>query len=523
MTPQKLVRRAIISVYDKAGVEEFVRDLASLGFEIVSSGGTARFLRGRGLTVTDVEQVTGFPEMLDGRVKTLHPKIHGGILARREVPDHLAQLEKHSIIPIDVVAVNLYPFAEVRRKPGATEEEIFENIDIGGPSLVRSAAKNHQAVAVATRPEHYKLIVDDLRKLGEVSLAVKRELARQAFKLCSEYDAEIAGYFSGDRAAGEILPSSLRLELERHQTLRYGENPHQEAGFYLLAGSAAPFRQLHGKEISYNNILDMSAAWDLVSEYGRPACAIVKHTNPCGLAEADSLLKAYLLACESELPPGPTSRFGGIIACNRPLDMETAMQIIAPGSFYEVIVAPGFFDDVGALFSGRKGWGQNVRLVQVDRQHWRRPYVLRSAAGGLLAQAPDEATAEADKLELAAGPKPPKNLFDDLLFAFKAVKHIKSNAIAVAKEGQLIGVGAGQMNRLASVRLALGMAGDRARGAALASDGFFPFADNIEEAAAAGIAAVIQPGGSVKDAEVVKRAGELGVAMVLAGVRHFRH
>ncbi len=523
MTEKKQVRRAIISVYDKAGIEEFARALAGLGFEIVSSGGTARFLRGKGVAVTDVEQVTGFPEMMDGRVKTLHPKVHGGILARRDAPDHMAQLEKHGIAPVDVVAVNLYPFAEVRRKPGAAEEEIVENIDIGGPSLVRSAAKNYQSVAVATDPSHYKLIVDDLGNLGEVSLAVKRELARQAFALCSAYDADIAGFFAGERAAGEALPSTMRLDLEKHLTLRYGENPHQAAGFYLAAGGRAPFRQLHGKEISYNNILDLSAAWDLVSEYGRPACAIVKHTNPCGLAEAESLLKAYMLACESELPPGPVSRFGGIIACNRPLDMETAMQIIAPGSFYEVVAAPGFFDDVGELFSGRKGWGQNVRLVQVDPQAWRRPHLLRSAAGGVLAQAPDEASAEADKLEFAAGPKPDRAMLDDLMFAFRAVKHVKSNAIAVAKGGQLIGVGAGQMNRLASVRLALKMAGDRARGAALASDGFFPFPDNIEAAAAAGIAAVIQPGGSVKDAEVVKRAGELGVSMVLAGVRHFRH
>jgi phosphoribosylaminoimidazolecarboxamide formyltransferase/IMP cyclohydrolase len=523
MTAQKHPRRAIISVYEKAGVEEFARELVSQGFEIVSSGGTARFLRGKGVPVTDVEQVTGFPEMLDGRVKTLHPKIHGGILARREVPDHLAQLEKHGIIPIDVVAVNLYPFAEVRRKSGSTEEEIVENIDIGGPSLVRSAAKNHQSVAVATEPSHYKLIVDDLRKLGEVSLAVKRELARQAFKLCSEYDSEIAGYFLGDRAAGEILPAGLNLDLERHLTLRYGENPHQEAGFYLAAGGAVPFRQIHGKEISYNNILDLASAWDLVSEFGRPACAIVKHTNPCGLAEAESLLKAYLLACESELPPGPVSRFGGIIACNRPLDMETALQIIAPGSFYEVIAAPGFFDDVGQLFSGRKGWGQNVRLVQVDPQHWRKPYLLRSAAGGVLAQTIDQQTADPEKLEFVSGPKPGREMLDDLLFAIKAVKHVKSNAIAIAKNGQLLGVGAGQMNRLASVRLALAQAGERARGAALASDGFFPFPDNIEEAAAAGVAAVIQPGGSVKDAEVIRRAGELGVSMVLAGVRHFRH
>lgn len=516
-------KRAIISVYDKAGIDEFARDLVSLGFEIVSSGGTARFLRGKGVAVTDVEQVTGFPEMLDGRVKTLHPKIHGGILARRELPDHMAQLEKHGVAPVDVAAVNLYPFAEVRRKPGATEEEIVENIDIGGPSLVRSAAKNHQSVAVATRPEHYKLIVDDLKRLGEVSLAVKKELARQAFRLCSEYDSDIAGYFAGGRAAGELLPSVMRLDLEQHLTLRYGENPHQEAGFYLSAGSNPPFRQLHGKEISYNNILDLAAAWDLVSEYGRPACAIVKHTNPCGLAEADNLTKAYLLACESELPPGPVSRFGGIIACNRPLDTETAMQIIAPGSFYEVIAAPGFFDGVGEIFSGRKGWGQNVRLVQVDAQNWRRPFVLRSAAGGFLAQTADDRAADPETLEFAAGPKPSQAMLDDLMFAFRAVKHVKSNAIAVAKGGQLVGAGAGQMNRLASVRLALLQAGERARGAALASDGFFPFADNIEEAAAAGVAAVIQPGGSVKDAEVVKRAGELGVSMVLAGVRHFRH
>lgn len=523
MTAPGQDRRAIISVYDKTGVEEFARELISLGFQIISSGGTARFLRDRGLAVTEVEQVTGFPEMLDGRVKTLHPKIHGGILARRDRPQHLAQLESQGLALIEIVAVNLYPFAEVRRRPGATEEEIVENIDIGGPSLVRSAAKNHRWVAVATRPEHYRLIIEDLKTQGEVSPTLRRDLARQAFALCSQYDAEIAGFFAGSQPAPEPLPSVLRLELEKHLGLRYGENPHQEAGFYLRSGARAPFRQLQGREISYNNILDLSAAWDLVSEYSRPACAIIKHTNPCGLAEAEDLTKAYIFACESELPSGPVSRFGGIIACNRPLDEKTAERIIAPGSFYEVIAATGFEEGVGELFLGRKGWGQNVRLVEVDPQLWPSPCLLRSAAGGILAQSADSLTADPEKIKYVSGARPAPEVWEDLLFAFKAVKHIKSNAIAIAKNKQLIGVGAGQMNRLASVRLALGMAGDRARGAALASDGFFPFADSVAAAAAFGIAAIIQPGGSVKDSEVIRRAAELGIPMIFSGIRHFKH
>ena len=517
------IKRAIISVYDKAGVEEFARELIALGFEIVSSGGTARHMRGRGLTVTDVEELTGFPEMLDGRVKTLHPHVHAGILARRDKPQHLEQLIKMKVAEVDVVAVNLYPFQEVCLRPGAAEEEVIENIDVGGPAMVRSAAKNYQSVAVATSPDHYPLIVDELKKHGEVSPATKRLLAKRAFELCSRYDAAIAEYLREGRAAGARLAPDIPLQLERRLVLRYGENPHQEAGLYAEAGRPLPFEQVHGKEISYNNILDMAAAWELAAEFKRPSCAIVKHTNPCGCASAGGLLRAYQLACQGELPPAPASRFGGIIGLNQPLDQATAAEIIAPGSFYEVIVAPEFEPGVAEMFAGRKGWGQNVRLVRAKADLWREAHRLRSAAGGVLVQTVDDRGADPTKLDFVAGGRPDQAMLDDLLFGFTGVKHVKSNAIVVARGLQAVGIGAGQMNRLASVRLALAQAGDRARGAALASDGFLPFPDNVDEAARAGIKAIIQPGGSVKDAEVFKRAGELGVAMVLTGIRHFRH
>jgi phosphoribosylaminoimidazolecarboxamide formyltransferase/IMP cyclohydrolase len=516
-------KRALISVHDKAGIAEFARGLVECGFEIVSSGGTAGFLRTKGIDVADVSDVTGFPEMLDGRVKTLHPRIHAGILARRDLPAHLDKLKQNKIVPIDLVAVNLYPFEQTVSRPGGSREEAIENIDIGGPSLIRAAAKNCQAVTVVTSPDQYQPVLEELRNKGDTLPDTREKLARAAFELTARYDSAIGEYLRQLQPGDRKIPPVIAAPLERAIDLRYGENPHQEAGFYLRAGSRPSFEQVHGREISYNNILDLSAAWDLVREFKRPACAIIKHTNPCGCALGDSLAQAYAQAEQGELPPGPISRFGGIIALNRPLDAETAMLIVAPGSFYEVIVAPGFDDGVREIFAGRKGWGQNVRLVKMEKDALKPEWLLRSAAGGYLIQRPDDMVLDEKILQHVSGPAPTEGLMADLMFAYRLVKHLKSNAIAIAKDQQLIGAGAGQMNRLASVRLALRQAGDRAPGAVLASDGFFPFYDNIEEAAAGGIVAVIQPGGSVKDSEVIKKAGELNITMMLTGIRHFRH
>jgi phosphoribosylaminoimidazolecarboxamide formyltransferase/IMP cyclohydrolase len=519
----KIIKRALISVYDKAGLEKFARDLASLGYEIVSSGGTAGFLRSKGIDVIDVADVTGFPEMLDGRVKTLHPRIHAGILACRHVPAHMDKLKQNDIIPIDLVAVNLYPFEETVAKPNVTEEEAIENIDIGGPSLIRAAAKNYQAVAVLTSPDQYQPVIDEIKQYKEVSLETKKRLSIRAFEVTARYDTAINNHLSSRFAEQGRIPETITLSLNKAIDLRYGENPHQSAGFYISSGAKIPFEQLHGKEISYNNILDLSAAWDLIREFKKPSCAIIKHTNPCGGATAETLVQAYILASQGELPPEPISRFGGIISFNRPLDPETAMQIVAPGSFYEVIAAPDFNPGVRDIFSGRKGWGQNVRLVKIDRDAVLPEWLVRSATGGYLAQTSDSIVLDEKILQHVAGPAPTEEQMADMKFSYRVVKHLKSNAIAIAKNGQLVGAGAGQMNRLASVRLALRQAGERARGAVLASDGFFPFYDNIEEAAAGGITAIIQPGGSVKDSDVIQKSKDLGITMLLTGHRHFRH
>jgi phosphoribosylaminoimidazolecarboxamide formyltransferase/IMP cyclohydrolase len=522
-------KRAIISVFDKTGIAEFAKGLSTAGYEIVSSGGTAKYLREQGLTVTDVADVTQFPEMLDGRVKTLHPRIHAGILARRDSSEHMAKLKEHDIAPVDIVCVNLYPFEATVAKPGVTDQEAIENIDIGGPSLIRAAAKNHQDVAVVTAPGQYQLVLDEIKSRGQVSSETKRSLAQQAFALTAGYDAAISQYFIEHPAVGAVResplpesPETIVLNMKKSLALRYGENPHQPAGFYLPAGTPASFTQIHGKEISFNNILDLSAAWELVSEFTEPCCAIIKHTNPCGCACAKDLHAAYQLAREGELPPAPISRFGGIIAVNRPLDRKAAEEITGPNSFYEVIAAPDFEDGVKDIFASRKGWGQNVRLVNMSANTGPET-IWRSAAGGVLIQDRDKLAVDETKLKQVTAKAPAREQMEDLVIAFKIVKHVKSNAIVIVRNKQLVGMGAGQPNRLASVRLALQQAGERARGAVLASDGFFPFYDNIEEAAAGGITAVIQPGGSVKDEEVVKKADELGLAMLFTGLRHFRH
>ncbi|MFN3649922.1 MAG: bifunctional phosphoribosylaminoimidazolecarboxamide formyltransferase/IMP cyclohydrolase [Armatimonadota bacterium] len=538
------VQRALISVSDKTGVVELARGLQELGVEILSTGGTAASLREAGVNVTSVEQVTGFPEMMEGRVKTLHPAVHGGILADRAKPDHMEQLAGQGFRPIDLVAVNLYPFAQTVARPGCSLEDAIENIDIGGPSMIRSAAKNHAAVTVITSPAAYGEVLEELRQnRGETSLATRRRLAQQAFAHTAEYDRAIAAYLAGQLEAGDTqetrLPERLDLQFRKAYDLRYGENPHQKAAFYLDPKpgepSVATARQLHGKELSFTNILDLNAALELVKEFDRPACSIIKHTNPCGCAVADSLVEAYRLAREGELPP-LNSRFGGIIACNRPIDLETAEEIIAPGSYYECIIAPGFAPEVLELFRGRKSWGERVRLMEIDPLP---PFAqlraeargldaldLKRVVGGLLAQERDlrdPQVGEDGDLQVATDRAPTEQELADMLFAWKVVRHVKSNAVVLAKNGQLIGVGAGQTNRVQSAELAVKMAGPRAEGSVCASDAYFPFPDGPEALAKEGVKAIIQPGGSVKDQDTVFVCNQHGVAMVFTGARHFRH
>jgi phosphoribosylaminoimidazolecarboxamide formyltransferase / IMP cyclohydrolase len=557
------VRRALISVSDKTGVVEFARGLAELGIELLSTGGTAKALQEAGIPVTPVEQVTGFPEMMEGRVKTLHPAVHGGILADRSKAAHMEQLAGQGYEPIDLVAVNLYPFSQTVSRPDCTREEAIENIDIGGPSMIRSAAKNHAAVTVVTSPEDYPPVLEELRASGgETGPATRQRLARKAFAHTSTYDEAIADYLeqsvrssAAQRAPGvpssaspnsefgttnsELFPPTLALSFEKAQELRYGENPHQKAAFYVDPArrepSVATARQLHGKELSFINILDLDAALELVKEFDRPACAIIKHTNPCGCGVAGSLAEAYRLARDGELPPfnPPGSRFGGIIACNRPLDAETATEIVAPKSYYECIIAPGFSPEALDLFRTRKIWGENLRLMEIDplppRADLRAAATgpaglnLKSVAGGLLVQERDLRDPGEEDLRVVTERAPTDEEWADLLFAWKVVRHVKSNAVILAKEGQLIGLGAGQTNRAQSSELAVQMAGYRADGAVCASDAFFPMPDGPEALAKAGVKAIIQPGGSKRDEDAIAICNVYGVAMVFTGLRHFRH
>ncbi|MCS6920221.1 MAG: bifunctional phosphoribosylaminoimidazolecarboxamide formyltransferase/IMP cyclohydrolase [Fimbriimonadales bacterium] len=516
-------RVALISVSDKTGLEPFARGLHALGFQFLSTGGTARALREWGLPVQEVSDWTGFPEILDGRVKTLHPRIHAAILANLNLPEHQQTLQQLNLTPIELVAVNLYPFESALRA-GASEAEQIEQIDIGGPTLIRAAAKNFEHIAVVVRPADYEWALARLQA-GGLSRAERAQLAARAFAHVADYDALIAHWFrryDPDGALPEVLTPTFRLA----QRLRYGENPHQQAAFYTEpfapAGCIASAQQLWGKELSYNNLLDADAALELAREFEQPACAIIKHTNPCGVAIGASLTEAFLRALEAD----PVSAFGGIVACNRPIDREAAEAMVAPGTFFEVILAPDFAPDALPLFQERKGWGQNVRLLRTGELPppvQMRGYALRSLTGGVLYTERDALDWNPDALQVVTERTPTESEWADLHFTWRVVKHVKSNAIAVAKGGVLYGVGAGQMNRVGSVRLALQQAGDHARGAVLASDAFFPFPDSIDLAAQAGIRAIVQPGGSKKDPEVIAAANETGIAMVFTGIRHFRH
>ena len=506
------ISRVLLSVTDKTGILEFASALAAMGAELISTGGTARLLRDAGVAVADVSDVTGFPEMLDGRVKTMHPKIAGGILAMRANAEHMAAIQAHGIVPIDMVVVNLYRFEDVAAKAGAHLAELIENIDIGGPTMLRAAAKNYQDVAVVTAPEDYPAILAELRASGgELSLDTKWRLARKVFRTTADYDSAISARLDQIDAPAP-LPEALAVRAPKLMDLRYGENPHQSAALYGRPGQGiAGAAQLQGKELSYNNLVDLDAAWQLVNEFERPAVAIIKHTNPCGCAEQDTLVEAYRKAFEAD----PVSAFGGVIGINRTIDEETAREIAK--TFIEAIAAPDYSAEALAVLAARK----NLRLMRVAPGA--DPLVVKSISGGYLAQ-----TADTAKLDRAAAVVKTQRAPTDaewvaLEFGWKVAKHVKSNAIVYARAGQTVGVGAGQMSRVDSVKLGAMKAVLPVAGTVVASDAFFPFPDGVEEAVKNGATAFIQPGGSVRDAEVVAAADRLGVAMVFTGVRHFRH
>ena len=507
--------RALISVYDKTGVVDFGRRIAAAGYELVSTGGTHRTLSDEGgLNVRQVADVTGSPEILAGRVKTLHPVIHGGLLAKRESPEQMSELEEHGIGTIDLVVVNLYPFVATISNPGVTLDDALENIDIGGPTMLRAAAKNFPSVAVVVDPEDYDWVAEKLAGDG-LSENDRRGLAAKAFRHVSEYDAAVTGYLSGGEA-GE-LPDHLTISLEKVAGLRYGENPHQSGALYAPAGGIpagiAGARQLHGRELSYNNLMDADAAWRTVSDFADPTVAVVKHNNPCGLASRESIAEAYELAYEGDT----VSAFGGIVAINRIVDAGTA-QAMDP-IFYEVVVAPGYDDDALEILQRKR----NLRILTVGSVPTGTALDLRPIAGGMLVQGADDIIENPAEWKTVTEREPTASERQDLAFAWKAAKHIKSNAIVFAKDRALVGMGAGQPNRVVSVHLSQRIASDKAKGAVLASDAFFPFPDNIELAAEAGIMAIAQPGGSVRDEEVISAADKAGLAMVFTGVRHFRH
>ena len=532
------IRRALISVSDKAGLEPFAQALSAMGVEIISTGGTAKALQQAGIAVVSIDAVTGFPEMMDGRVKTLHPKIHGGLLALRDKAAHTDAMKTHGIEPIDLVCVNLYPFEKTVAKADCSFDEAIENIDIGGPSMVRSAAKNHRFVTIVTDPSQYDSVLSELdAKNGAVGADLRQELARAAFSMTASYDTAIGHYLN--HRAGDIFPQRLSVALRKDQELRYGENPHQRGAFYRLPNSrevsVGNARLLDGgTPISFNNLMDANGAFELVKEFDAPAAVVVKHMNPCGCAVDADIAKAYEKAYLGDV----VSAFGGIVALNRPVDTELATIIMesyarfgkakgAAGFFAEVIIAPAYDDDAVEVIRTLKGWGQRVRLLEtgpIDRKQLDTDqYDVRCLVGGLLLQQRDLIGWEAEALTVPTKAKPTAEQLEDLRIAWLCAKHVKSNTITLVKDRTLVGVGAGQMNRVESGHIAIKQAGEHAKGAAMGSDAFFPFPDNVENAAKAGIACVVQPGGSKKDDEVIACADKHGIAMVFTGKRHFYH
>ncbi len=524
-------KRALISVSDKTDVAWLAGELSAMGFEIISTGGTYKILKQNHVKVTPVAEVTGFPEMLDGRIKTLHPKVHGGILADRSKPEHMRQLEYQKIPTIDLVVVNLYPFAQTVARPGVTRQEVIEQIDIGGPTMVRAAAKNHAHIAVVVNPARYKSLVEEIKSTGgQVSSETRAELAREAFAHTADYDAMISRYLSGEveekprpsvfpGGEGEMFPESLTLELGEVASLRYGENPHQSAAVYAEekyeGNSLACARQVAGPPLSFNNILDGEAAWWGVLEFEEPAVVIIKHNNPCGVAVAESPVVAYTRALDCD----PVSAFGSVVAFNRPLDAETAR--VLTDNFIELLLAPHFEPEALEVLAAKREF-RILEMGDIDRDA--DPGMdYRRIHGGLLLQQYDREPDERDSMWVATETEPPSEQWEDLLFAWRVCRYVKSNAIVFVRGKATVGIGAGQMSRVDSVMLASEKSGGKSRGSVMASDAFFPFTDGIEKAAAAGIVAVIQPGGSVKDDEVIAACQRHGMAMVFTGRRHFRH
>ena len=518
------IQRAILSVTDKTGLVAFAKKLAEMKVELVSTGGTAKLLRDSGVPVKDISDLTRFPEMMDGRVKTLHPKVHGGILHIRDNPSHVAAAKEHGIQPIDMVVVNLYAYEKTASKPGVHFEEVIENIDIGGPSMVRSAAKNFHDVAIVTSPDDYQSIAEEMSKCGgELSLGTRWRLAQKAFATTAAYDSAIAATLptvslEGDKfqmgqGAGSAFPSVLRLSLNKVMDLRYGENPHQKAAMYSDGSGmgVANGKQIQGKELSYNNIVDLQAAWDLAQEFDETVCAIIKHTNPCGTATGKTVREAYVRALEAD----PVSAFGGVIGVNRVIDGEAAEEMAK--LFVEAIAAPGFDATAREKFAAKK----NLRLVEIKPSPEK--LTMKYVSGGMLVQDADVRPLTPADLKVVTQRQPSAEEMRALLFAWKVCKHVKSNAILYARDGQSVGVGAGQMSRVDSCKIGAMKAVLPLQGTVAASDAFFPFPDGVEEIAKAGAMAIIQPGGSVRDQEVTDAANRLGLAMVFTGVRHFRH
>lgn len=509
-------KRALISVSDKNGITDFARELVSLGFELISTGGTKKALQEQGIPVLSVSDVTGFPEILEGRVKTLNPFIHGGLLAKQDDEAHQKQLEEHGIEPIQIVCVNLYPFQQTIEKPDVTVADAIENIDIGGPTMLRSSAKNHQYVTVVVDPTDYETVISELKADGKTSLETRRKLAAKVFRHTAAYDALIAGYMTD--LAGEETPEKLTVTYELKQTLRYGENPHQKAAFYKKplgsTFSIAYAEQLHGKELSYNNINDADAALQIVKEFTEPAAVAVKHMNPCGIGTGKSGYEAFTKAFAAD----PVSIFGGIIAFNREVKAETAEKLRE--IFLEIIIAPSFSEEALVILTGKK----NLRLLTIPFDDVEKVEMkLTTIEGGLLVQERDNFTLEDAAITIPTKRQPTEAEWESLKLGWKVVKHVKSNAIVVTSEDMTLGIGAGQMNRVGAAEIALKQAGEKAQGAGLASDAFFPMDDTIEAAAKAGITAIIQPGGSIRDEDSIKKADEYGIAMVFTGVRHFKH
>lgn len=513
-----MLKRALISVSDKAGIVELAKELVALDFEIISTGGTKSALDQAGIATIGIEEVTDFPEMMDGRVKTLHPKIHGGLLGRRDLENHVAAMTEHAIYPIDLVVVNLYPFKETISRPNVTEADAIENIDIGGPSMLRSAAKNHQFVTVAVDPSDYPVILEELKANGETTFVTRQKLAAKVFRHTAAYDALIASYLT--ELVGETEPEKLTLTYDLKQSLRYGENSHQAADFYQDAlpkdFSIASAKQLHGKELSYNNIRDADAAIKIAKEYDKPIAVAVKHMNPCGIGTGETAYEAFMNAYEAD----SVSIFGGIVVLNRPITVDVANQM--KNIFLEIIIAPSFEEDAFEVLSQKK----NLRLLTLDFSATiGKQAEVVSVLGGLLVQSPDSQKENPTDWKVVTKRQPTESELATMIFAWNGVKHVKSNAILLANGERTVGIGAGQMNRVGSVKIAIdqAIAANQIEGAVLASDAFFPMSDSVEYAAKHGIKAIIQPGGSIKDQESIDMADQYGIAMIFTNLRHFKH